>query len=506
MSLAGSMPTIKQKAVEFRRTISEQIKSETRDSKQKLSKVDVSSSEREVLQEHHEVLKSQASGVDCVCDNVASIHALNMALREKDLQQRKSQEGVMEMFITRSLGTGCAWLTQSLVKELIDVILTAVGASGIMSTVVYQFALTLIYAVVLAIFAPPMQFFLRKCSYGKTTRWSSMVSLQKKALPLAIAWAFKDVVATLLNVTDLVFSDELLATLALILLVTLLQNARPVIEARREIKQGNDSVVARYFALPMGLNLSVGYAFSQCATCLVTLLSSHDRDLPFAAQNSILLLLQLIYFQMMSAAVIQISSRWSLKKTTVASEHFDWQQHSVMIEDLLREIEADIGDTVTHALGFVYGWGLSDTLRMMYYPFFMESPSYKQSKLQHVWYFAFLVSLVLGLFVSRLSTSEYRSAASKSYRELMINGMSLTVGWAWMNVFEMTTNAFVDAWKEVYDTMWTALVFNFILYIFTWVVMAQVYYVIMDELRVVKRSRDEFHEAYPICGRDEEGV
>ena len=58
--------------------------------------------------------------------------------------------------------------------------------------------------------------------------------------------------------------------------------------------------------------------------------------------------------------------------------------------------------------------------------------------------------------------------------------MSLTVGWAWMNVCEVTSNFFVDQWNSVHPSVWTKTFTYLILLVFLYAVMVEIYYQILD--------------------------
>eukprot|EP00435_Cladocopium_sp_Y103_P051536 s478_g16.t1 len=327
-----------------------------------------------------------------------------------------------------------------------------------------------------------------------------------KAFPMVLAWSFKDVVQQFLAWVDQILWDEILTSVVLILLVCGLTHYKPVADAKGALANGQNTLKNRYLALPYNMMLGVGWSINAVASFLVKRLNEYAwPDLPVAARSVLQLVFQLTYFAIMSICVLRLDAYYHLKRR----EQELWEKLGRAEDIEIRRFEVELvannlGDTLTHALAFVYGWGVSDLLNVLYYAFFMGCGSYSKCEYQQVWYFGIIVTVVLGLwgrrwYIKTLSLQEYRSLASKSYRSFMITAMSLTVGWAWMNVCQVTTDSFVNAWNSVRFSIWTKPLCYLFMAIFVYIVMLSRIEAtdVRQELRYIKRERDEFHEAYP---------
>eukprot|EP00439_Symbiodinium_sp_Y106_P080477 s323_g19.t1 len=326
----------------------------------------------------------------------------------------------------------------------------------------------------------------------------------------------KDVVQYFLNYTDPdnnVVWNELAVTAGLVIVVAFLQHLPPL------------------RTLPSTMFLGTGYAFNQLATYVVDVLSkladdnNSDGSTGQNAGTIFKVMFQVTYFGIMAFAVIRFDAWFQARKEMALKKEEDAEEDDDYVTAFEIEVANDIGDTVTHATAFVYGWGFSDTMRVMYFPFFNgcttiswsscpQSPQYPQ-----VWYYAILSSIILGVsgctgrdfkpgprgsalrpaicrgsYMKQLSMQEYRSTHSKSYRTLMITAMSLTVGWGWMDVCNSTTTFFISEWMKNHTTLWSIPIIYFILLVFVYAILTEIYFQILDEMRFLKRERSEFQE------------
>eukprot|EP00440_Ansanella_granifera_P009656 gb/GFBE01010462.1/.p1 GENE.gb/GFBE01010462.1/~~gb/GFBE01010462.1/.p1 ORF type:complete len:528 (+),score=135.06 gb/GFBE01010462.1/:1-1584(+) len=454
--------------------------------------------EKGIMELHNESLCDMQDQIKEHVVLLAEAQVLQKALRDREEKKHRAQETVMEMFVTRCLSTGCAWLLQAFGYQLIVYIMNQADP-GDPSDPLRVWVGYCIYACFVLLLVPPAQFMFAKKGSDWSPRLASLRRLQAKAWPMTIAWAIKDVVAKFLAYTNQTFWDELVVAIVVTLLVTAVNAIPAVVRATSALKSKppQDSVCIRYLNVPNTFLLAVGYSINTLARFAVTELSEYTTEkLPQGATNVLSVVVQTIYWAGMSAVILKINSWWHESQEEKKHDDHKTGEHAALAE-FEHECEHDVMQTLTAGLGFVYGWGLSDTLRAIYYPFFMGCKSYRTCSYQQVWYYAILVTGVLGVFTSKLSTQEYRSASSKSYQSLMLTAMALTVGWAWMNVFESTTTYFIAQWQSVYDFGWIPLVCYMSLLIFAYVLMSEMYFALKDEMRVVKRSRSEFIQAYP---------
>eukprot|EP00437_Effrenium_voratum_P010522 CAMPEP_0181425724 /NCGR_PEP_ID=MMETSP1110-20121109/15304_1 /TAXON_ID=174948 /ORGANISM="Symbiodinium sp., Strain CCMP421" /LENGTH=531 /DNA_ID=CAMNT_0023548915 /DNA_START=88 /DNA_END=1683 /DNA_ORIENTATION=+ len=505
MNLNQMMPNAKERASKEKMQIESEVfkllKVNPRDVKQKLSVAD--------LKVHHEALQDTQEEVEDHLLFITSLQLLNQAMRNRDLKKLRAQESVMQMFITKCLCTIFAWLLSAVAYQLIVRVLSAMfeGVEDADQQQVRQLMGYTIYAVITWTLVPILQHFVGEIdSDDHYSRAHAAVDLLAKAMPMILAWAFKDVVQTFLAWTDQPLWDEIIVAVVLVILVSAISHIPRVGRAKKELAEHPpiDTIANRYLSLPYNSLLGVGYAINQVAVYFVQLIShATSSKLPDGAVNVLEVMVQILYFGLMSIVVIRIDAayhRRRLRKQRLEKDGEEFEQDLKEAELTKFEMEllaSNLGDTVTHSLAFVYGWGVSDTLRVIYYPFFMGCDTYKVCSYQQTWYFGIIVTAVLGSYIKTLSLQEYRRPESKSYRTLMINAMSLTVGWAWMNVCEVTSNFFVDQWNSVHPSVWTKTFTYLILLVFLYAVMVEIYYQILDELRYIKRERNEFHAAYP---------
>ncbi|CAE7291277.1 Kcnh7 [Symbiodinium necroappetens] len=236
------------------------------------------------LDVHHEVLKETQDEVEDHFEFITNLQALNQALRERDHKRERAQDSVMNMFATKCLSTVHAWLLSQFAFRLIERVLLSIDESLDSNQNGLYLLCYSIYAVFLAISVPPIQKWLSRVdNFDKYTRRHALVDLQVKALPMIMAWAFKDVVQYFLKYTDpdnSVVWNELAVTAGLVLVVAFLQHLPPVSRAGAELATAtpNNSIINRYLTLPSTMFLGTGYAFNQLATYVVDVLSKLADD------------------------------------------------------------------------------------------------------------------------------------------------------------------------------------------------------------------------------------
>jgi len=453
---------------------------------------------------HHQVLKKTQGVVRAHLHFIAGLQALSTALREREHIRFRAQESVIEMFTVKCLCTIYAMQMAQFASQLLSLLIITIFSSlGEESNKdLALFVERCVYATLVLSLVPPLQFFMAKRDkFGIYTRLHCAISLFTKGLPMILAWAMKDVVESFLKLTDWLFWDDLLVTAVLVLAVTGLQHLPAVVRAKADLKSKppKDSVCNRYCNLPDNTLLACGFGINRVSRFLVEQTSELAiSHLPTGAQTMLNVVFQILYFSLMSVAVIRLDA-WFSSTRAQRQQYVDEaaRKHDSILEMEL-EVANGLGDTMTHALAFVYGWGVSDTLRSIYYVFFLGCTSWRTCDYPKVWYFAILSTLVLGYGMQKLSLQEFRSVTSKSYRSLMTTAMSLTLGWAWMNVCVSTTSFFLKEFGQYDSGPWVAPIVYLLLLFFVYVFMVEVYWQVLDDLRVSRRERKEFYEAYPL--------
>ena len=68
-----------------------------------------------------------------------------------------------------------------------------------------------------------------------------------------------------------------------------------------------------------------------------------------------------------------------------------------------------------------------------------------------------------------------------------MQAMSLTVGWGWMDVCNSTTTFFISEWMKNHTTLWSIPIIYFILLVFVYAILTEIYFQILDVARQNRR-------------------
>ncbi|CAK9047343.1 Potassium voltage-gated channel subfamily H member 7 [Durusdinium trenchii] len=235
---------------------------------------------------HHEALTETQDEVEDHLEFITSLQLLNQAMRGRELQKWKAQESVMQMFATRCLSTIYAWMISAFWFEILKRVIIAMdpelAGDDISETLKdwRAFVGYLIYAVLAWLLVPIIQWKIREFDdkEDKYSRLHAAVDLQAKAMPMVLAWAFKDVVQYFLQWTDQVLWDEIVVSIVVVLFVTAATHCPPVKRAKKQVssKEGDwNTLKNRYLNLPSNMLLGAGYSINQVASFCVKWLSQN---------------------------------------------------------------------------------------------------------------------------------------------------------------------------------------------------------------------------------------
>jgi len=481
--------------------VKDKAKATRKDATKKLKSVKVRPLQEAVAAQAANV-KENAENVETLQFAVGDVQSLNKAIREEERRIMKAQKSVMDMFVTKTLCTACAWLTQALITKTLNVILFGPESK--------TFIISMIYAALIGVFVPILQDLLARKAPVKRSRLTSMVLLQKKALPMTIAWANKSAVADIVDNFDSTLLANVLVSLVMTLVVTALLHLPPVEKAQAARRKGHHGILCRYLCWPASLLLALGYVYNNVATWFVTALTDQFSELSTGAQYIIITIVQSLYFAIMAFTVTRLDAYWSNKRLRIVQkkidegnagedDHAEHADLSDIAHSIEREIETDIGDTMQKAVAFVYAWGLSNTLNYIYYKFFMNLDTYASGSYQQGWYFALGCSVILIWGTKQLSVTRYKSPASQSYKKLMINAMACTLGWSYMNVMSLTTGYFAGQLTASWGSQhgWSDALCYVIMFFLVQAICCEIFFQIQDEFHIHERDVSEFHEAYP---------
>jgi len=480
--------------------IKDQAKATRKDATKKLKSVKVRAVE--VVAAETAYVKENAEHVETLQFAVGDVQSLNQAIRNEEIRLMKAQKSVMNMFVTKTLCTCGAWLTQELLTKLLTTILYGDESTTLL--------ISMIYASFIGVSVPIAQGLLaRTAPAAGRNRMTSMVLLQKKALPMTIMWANKSAVADFISQYDSTLLPSVIVSVVMTLVVTGMLHLPPVVRAQAARRKGEHGICLRYLCWPTSFLLALGYAYNSVSTWFVGALTDQFSSLSQGAQYIVMTILQSVYFSIMALTVTRLDAYWTNRRLRVVEKKMeggdaseDKEEHldlSDIAHSIERELETDIGDTMQKAVAFVYAWGLSNTFNAMYYNFFLNLGSYSDGTYQQGWYFAMGLSIILIYGTRQLSVTRYRSPASQSYKKLMINAMACTLGWAYMNVMALTTSYFATeltaSWGS--NNGWNDALCYVIMFFIVQAVCAEIFFQIQDEFVVHQRMITDFHEAYP---------
>lgn len=408
-----------------------------------------------------------------------------------------TSEAISQLFMVKVLCTVAAWGIQSVFHQAILTVYesTAGKPTSTEETNYWDMISQFIYTGFLVLVAPPVQYLLRNVTPPPVESSSKIVYsvlLLKTAIPMTLAWAFKNSVSKLLTYTGERFWDEAIVAASLLVLVACLQSIPQVRRAQHDIKEKRDGILKRCLSLPFTLLLAFSYALNSVIRFGITELKESAGDMN-RSKAVLGVLVQWLDFQVVLTLAVYVTGCWA-RRNQLSSEHGGTHDHTGHAEDLRKEAEADVGDILVSAFSFLVGWALNDLLDTLYFPFFLNLSSEKAADVAQVWLFGIGVTMLLNRYMWSLSENKSAKPSDTSFKLLMKSALALTVGTAWQNVCSTTTNAFISDWKgRDPDFIAVALVVYLITFIVCWYMMTLIFCAVSTDVvqaRMQRESRD----------------
>lgn len=433
---------------------------------------------------------------------LSALLSMQKADRDRVHGLEATSEAISQLFMVKVLCTVAAWCIQSVFHQAILLVSESIGgkATSTEETNYIDMISQFIYTGFLVFVAPPVQYLLRKVTPPPAESSSKLVYsvlLLKTAIPMTLAWAFKNSVSKLLTYTGERLWDEAIIAASLLVLVACLQSIPQVRRAQHDIKEKRDGILKRYLSLPFTLLLAFSYALNSVIRFGITELKESAGEMN-RSKAVLGVLVQWLDFQIVLTLAVCITGWWA-KRCKLSSERSGTHDHTGHAEDLRKEAEADVADILVHAVSFLVGWALNDLLDTLYYPFFLNLSSEKAANVAQVWLFGIGVTILLNRYMWSLSASKSVKPSDTSFKLLMKSALALTVGTAWQNVCSTTTNAFVSDWKDRDpDFNAAALVVYLITFVVCWYVMTLIFCVVTTDVMQARMQRESRDRALPI--------
>mmetsp|Transcript_58379 Transcript_58379/g.104894 ORF Transcript_58379/g.104894 Transcript_58379/m.104894 type:complete len:441 (-) Transcript_58379:219-1541(-) len=333
-------------------------------------------------------------------------------------------------FFEKCLATAVAWITSQTAYELI-VLRFFNGKVG------YELVIArLIYALLATMAFPGVAWLVRGSTTAGETLWKDYLKLLGQALPIMIAWAWKDFVSQVIDNFGNKFYAEISLAVGLTALIAVLQFLPCFSWAAKSVKEGGDSdtILARYCIVAGQLALALGYAWNSAATWIVGKIQE-KTETPVQS-----FLVQLAYLFLITKLIAAATRFWQSKAAKVAGASVDSTKADLTSSPSGRTVTEAIamadkfGDLTICSAAFVYGWGLLNTLDQMWFTLIHGCTSSTScTALSNLEY-----SAGLSVLFSHLISHHEVGSGDKIISSLRVNAMSLTVGWAWMNFFNVS--------------------------------------------------------------------
>ncbi|CAE8698981.1 unnamed protein product [Polarella glacialis] len=388
-----------------------------------------------------------------------------------------AQSAVSTTFFEKCLSTAVAQITSRAAYELI-VFGFFKGKFGD-DTVIAR----LIYALFATIVFPGVAWLIRGNRTAGETWWKDYLKLLGQALPIMIAWAWKDFVSQVIGNLGNKFYAEISLAVGLTVFVAILQFLPCFSWATKSVNEGGDSdtILARYCIVAGQVALALGYAWNQVATWLVGRVQEKTQT-PIQS-----FLAQLAYLFLITSLIAAATRFWQSKAAKVAEELADrssadpttsTSSHTVTEA---RAIADKFGDLTISSSAFVYGWGLLDTLDQLWFTLINGCTSSTSCTAPS----NLIYSVGLSIIFSYLTAYQLGSD-DKIISSLRDNAMALTVGWAWMNFFNVSISNATDG-----KGGWNLVLAYFVLLFAYWICTGWWYHTFLQRQRAEAKALDK---------------
>jgi len=347
-----------------------------------------------------------------------------------DLKSKLDHQAHITAFEQKVLAVLLGEVLSSTVYEILTV---AIVGDGSLSNAQALIARS-IYAVLVSIYSPVMGWLLSKRSRGKDTFISIALQGHASICPVLLAWGWKDWAAALQTFIGAELWDEVVVAVVLTALVTAAQAAPCFSRSKASIAAGGDedTLMARFLTVPSGFALTLGYVWNVVTTYFVGNIQKLEDSYHFD------FMVQGIYS--LIACIFCTAITVCLKKR---GEPLPASKSERTLGRLSTWSGMDTGAStlntlVCTTLSFIYGWAMLDVADDWGFGVMFQCSSYSACSYQSNFVYALCVTITFALASSILNQCKQQEDTDIGFAhavELQLNGMILTVGWAWMNFY-----------------------------------------------------------------------
>ncbi|CAE8591610.1 unnamed protein product, partial [Polarella glacialis] len=453
---------------------------------------------------------------------IYELEAYNNAARARYDQQHVQVENLYEDFMLLCLACGCAWMSAQAMFEVACRCLR--GESTRWYSNGNLLVARSLAASVLALLVPPLALAAQKSRYiNGHSRLSAFMQLLKKALPMTIGWAWKDLLAQLTRWSeeDKGVPPYVIRPVIAVGITVYVASLLHIPQVKAALKEGQHSqgtLLQRYLCLSGSYMLAVGYSYNQFVRYLVMLVTDEiSKDAEIYAILHVVV--QAFYFSALSVAIMRITTWWSARE--------DGLIHDMEVRERQREtsnkpnkikshpdshivmdgVQIELGEVFVHGLAFVYAWGLYDLLQSFFFPVLMSCPSWKTCDFRKNFLFALIVTIFSFIFTGLERSAKKKTKAGQSAQLLITTALSLTCIWSWSNFYSTILSRFTSTWTRLYPSnVLTVLGWHLFFTLVAWLFMSALYYKELDRLRIARRTREELNQQHPLEHMDLEGI
>lgn len=391
--------------------------------------------------------------------------AMRRSFRKKTEVEGRSI-GAVTAFVDRSFATIAAMFSALLFYALFHYAFLP-DEEEIVNT---RFQVRLVYALTISIMVPLWGWMFFKIGQSSTSTISKdQVRLVQACHPFLLAWSWKNFVQTSLVYIKQYFTQEFwpefVYALVFLLLIALVEATDLYKRSFAGLKEGGNSLCARYVILPGQIGLAVGFTWNLVFSW------PKNKILDVVTNPLFRIMVQVVYCTLVCGLVTILTVQWEhlgkiikhqiRRRELAAVDPTTASQGSAQnaaaapggggeeeadtadvgsvesVEFFLANVELATTHILRTAVSFVFGWAMLDTINMFFFNYLMECHGGPMScSYQSNFSYALLLTMCFGLLASampRFSGSDTASSFDKVYSHLFSNSMALNVGWAWMN-------------------------------------------------------------------------
>jgi len=314
-------------------------------------------------------------------------------------------------FSQKSMATIAGWIIATTAGLALDELFKEV----IDDLVVVDVVSRAVYALIILVTVPLVDWRLRNyltCEQGSFL--ADQVRLVKICQPMFAAWAWKDLVESLLSYSGNTFLSTSVAALVITSIVIAGQVTPCFKWAPRNISSGGNSLVAKMLYNLSNLGLAVGYAWNSVFAYAPTELMKEVKAPMFA------FMIQVPYYFVITALIVYIIAKASGSEDAAAAVAIadsktkleeQLQNHmregvttieiaEELVVNFVTDVTDDLSDAgkdvILNALHFVYAWAQFDTIEALYFTYLLGCEVPTSCSYQSNFAFALATAVIFG--------------------------------------------------------------------------------------------------------------